>query len=112
MYPTHLNSSLLTTVFLSIWKEAEVIALLKEGNRIDFQSPFQTLLWRASLPLWKIFLSLAARQISPVEKSTGDVIVYIAEAVYIIGHYQRNLKIILYSQDFLLNKCVLLKQTE
>jgi hypothetical protein len=42
-----------------------------------FQSPFQTLLCRALLPLWKGLLSLAARQISPVEKSTGDVIVYI-----------------------------------
>ena len=28
-----INSSLLTSVFPSIWKEAEVIALLKEGNR-------------------------------------------------------------------------------
>jgi hypothetical protein len=32
VYPTHLNSSLLTIVFPSIWKEAEVIALLKEGD--------------------------------------------------------------------------------
>ena len=41
---------------------------------LDFPKSF---LWRASLPLWKGLLSLAARQISPVEKSTGDVIVYI-----------------------------------
>jgi hypothetical protein len=69
--------------------------------------------WRASLPLWKGLLSLAARQISPVEKSTGDVIVYIeGRSGYIISHYRRSLKIILYSQAFLLNKCVLLKQTE
>ena len=42
-----------------------------------FQSPFQALLWRASLPLWKGLLSLAARQISP-----EDVIVYIEGRTY------------------------------
>jgi hypothetical protein len=45
--------------------------------------------------------AIAARQISPVEKSTGDVIVYIeGRRGYIIGHYRRSLKIILYSQAF------------
>ena len=44
-------------------------------------------------------LSLAARQISLVEKSTGNVIVYIeGRSGYIIGHYRRSLKIILYSK--------------
>ena len=79
-----------------------------------FQSPFQALLWRASLPLWKGLLSLAARQISPVEKSIVDVIVYIeGRSGYIIGHYRRSRqkKYIIFSGS-LLNKCVLLKQTE
>jgi hypothetical protein len=66
---------------------------------IDFPKSFPGLLWRASLPLWKGLLSLAARQISPVEKSTGDVIVYIeGRSGYIIGYCRRSLTMILYSQ--------------
>jgi hypothetical protein len=48
----------------------------------------------------RTYVTCSARQMSPLEKYTGDVIVYIAETVYIIGHYRRSLKIILYSQAF------------
>ena len=44
---------------------------------IDFPKSFPDPSMGASLPLWKGFLSLAARQISPVDFSPGDVIVYI-----------------------------------
>jgi hypothetical protein len=94
-------------IFMSSSHEIWLVRRLGIGIGLGFviawhenitQFPFQALLWRASL---QGLLSLAARQISPVEKSTGDVIVYIeGRSGYIIGHYRRNLKIILYSQAF------------
>jgi hypothetical protein len=62
--------------------------LLKRVHTLIFSDLFSILI-----------VLLAARQISTVEKSTCDVIVYIeGRSGYIIGHYRRSLKIILFSQ--------------
>ena len=65
MYPTHLNSSLPTTVFPSIWKEAEVIALLKEGNRLDIPKSFpDPSMARFTSSVEKIFVTCSAPNIT------------------------------------------------